>query len=341
MHVRTLNGLNGLRALCALCILLGHIEQPDFCDWKLSPIPIPVCCAYVFFVISGFLAGYRMDSYSSPIQYYKKKAIRILPLYYSYLLLSVIVYTFLGKTNEIISPKLWYYIFLVPGIPFCKNDGILPLIHLWFIGSLVLFYLVFPLFAKTNTKKASIVAIGITIIWFLLKIISRTVYGNSSYVYHFIGITSFDILFLGVFGGVIEKNGSNLLACFKHSYLCTFLSILSWTLFLLSGFYGSLIPAPVRTEYIAGLALIILITQQTPRPIPKITSRFFDWMGSISYEIYVVQIILIIFLAHGYKILELNISSFLIYLTCCITTILCAWLYKKGLGYFRNKFITQ
>ena len=85
-------GLDGLRALCALFILLGHVSQSDFCQWEIRSIPIPECSAYVFFAISGLLAGYRVDKTGDVLSYYKKKAYRLLPLYYSYLALSFLVF---------------------------------------------------------------------------------------------------------------------------------------------------------------------------------------------------------------------------------------------------------
>ena len=132
-------GLNGIRALCALFILLGHISQRDFCQWEITSLPLPECCAYVFFLISGILAGYRIDQTGDVLSYYRKKARRILPLYYFYVIISVLLFVVMGRLDEVLDSRLWYYLFLVPQIPFCSHTGILPLVHLWFIGTIVLF----------------------------------------------------------------------------------------------------------------------------------------------------------------------------------------------------------
>ena len=114
-----IKGLNGIRALCALFILLGHISQRDFCQWEILSLPLPECCAYVFFLISGILAGYRIDQTGDDLSYYRKKARRILPLYYSYIIISVLLFVALGRSDEVLDSRMWYYLFLVPQIPFC------------------------------------------------------------------------------------------------------------------------------------------------------------------------------------------------------------------------------
>ena len=342
MVEKRLKGLDGLRALCALFLLWGHIAQQDFCNWSVFSIPVPECCAYVFFVISGFLAGYRIDSISSLSQYYKKKANRILPLYYAYIACSVLVYLCLGKTREIINTKLLYYLFLVPSIPFCHHTGILPLVHLWFIGTLVLFYLIFPLFSRIKKERTTLLlSIGIIIFWFALKIVVRSLLGKGSFFYKFVGVTSFDILFLGVLGGISLKRGSQVTTMISASVNRTLISILFWFLFLLSGIYGRFIPAFARPEFIAVLSLSLILTQQNPNPFPSLDGFVFKWLGSISYEIYVIQILVIILLSDVYSALHWNIPDAFIYMICTVAVIGTAWLFHKGLRVFNSSSYTS
>ena len=105
-------GLNGIRALCALFLLWGHISQHDFCQWEIRSLPLLECSAYVFFVISGFLAGYRIDKINGVLAFYKKKARRFLPLYYSYLVFSVLAFFAIGRAYEVFNIRLLYYLFL-------------------------------------------------------------------------------------------------------------------------------------------------------------------------------------------------------------------------------------
>ncbi len=322
-------GLNGVRALCALFILLGHISQRDFCQWQVASLPLPECCAYVFFLISGILAGYRMDQTGDVLSYYRKKARRILPLYYSYVIISVLLFVALGRSDEVLDSRLWYYLFLVPQIPFCSHTGILPLVHLWFIGTIVLFYALFPLFAVLKDDRRVIGAAVIAITWLLVKLALRVFSGTESVLYHLVTVTSLDILFAGVWAGLLMRKGNPVLDYLKGA---TWLGLIAWLLFLGSGLYARLIPAPIRVEFIAFLAFVIIMTQQADSPVPKLEIKFLNWLGDISYEIYVVQIIVIILLSLLYSKAGIELQAAVIYLVCSAIVIGVAWCFHKTLG---------
>ena len=329
MNSDRIQGLNGIRALCALFILLGHIAQWDFSQWEIGSLPLPECCAYVFFLISGFLAGYRIDKTEGVLPYYKKKARRILPLYYSYLAISILFYWVVGWSDQILDARLFYYIFLVPQIPFCRQTGILPLVHLWFIGTIVLFYVIFPFFAKLNENKRVVGAAVIAIVMLLVKLALRAFGGTDSFLYHLVTVTSLDVLFAGVWLGLMMKEGHSLL---NRTKSWTWMGIIAWLLFLCSGFYGRLIPAPFRIEYIALLAMAMVITQQRESPVPNLENRFLDWLGNISYEIYVVQIIVIVLLSLVYSKVGRAVPAIVIYIVCTIIVIGVAWCFHVALS---------
>ena len=320
-----LKGLDGIRALCALFVLWGHMSQKDFVSWDITPLPLPECAAYVFFAISGVLAGFRIDSVSSPGDYYKKKAFRILPLYYTYILLSIVVFLSLGRTSEVINARLPYYLFLVPSIPFVLSQGILPLVHLWFIGTLILFYLFVPLLAKFNRRKQKILALVISAIWFAAKLLAR-LFGHGA-VYRLIGCTCFDVLCLGVWCGLQLKDGTSL-----GNVKAVLISVFTWGLFLLSGLYGHIIPALVRIEFVSVLALIIIVTQQRQKFCFFLENKVARFLGGISYEIYVVHILVIILLSYVYQRLCLSTANWVIYLTSTLIVILVSYLMKVGIS---------
>lgn len=341
-----MKGLDGLRALCALFILLGHISQTDFCDWggrEIFSIPVPVCSAYVFFVISGFLAGYRMETVTVMKSYYKKKAWRLFPLYYIYVLLTVIVYFVLGWGKVVVDGRLFYYLLLAPEIPFCTANGILPLVHLWFIGVLILFYALVPVLAKVERGKRKHASLVLAISWFLLKALSYFVFGKESFIYRFCGTACFDILFFSVFAGLFlrEKDVNVLPDILLGESIIKPLSILSCILFLGSGFYGNLIPAPVRTEYVSLLAVLMIVGQQSSHPIISLENKVFRWFGDISYEIYVVQILVIILLSRLYLVAGVELPDVIIYFVCVFVVIGFAWLMKKSTSFLRGSIIMR
>ena len=144
-----LNGLDGLRSIAIFILVLGHCAQIDFVSVggvALKSMPFPAGCLTILFVLSGFLAGFFMEKNNSDIlYYYKKRAGRILPVYYLYIAGVLLIYWFAGKASKVFVPNLWYYIIPAGIIPFCSSNGILPLVHLWFVAVMVLFYLVFVL----------------------------------------------------------------------------------------------------------------------------------------------------------------------------------------------------
>lgn len=329
-----LKGLDALRAICASFLVLGHTAQTDFVTWSILPLPIPECCAYVFFVISGFLAGYKIESISSARSYFKKKAQRLLPPYFFYIALTIVVYLCLGRKAEVVNPSLWYYIALIPEIPFCLYNGILPLVHLWFIGSLILFHIVFYAFSQFRGNRITGATV-IIVFWFSLKLLLRFLLGNNSFFYHFVGVTCFDVLFLGVLGGIAFHKEQKRISELLKPRTALVANTTSWLLFLSSGLYGRFIPAPFRPEFISVLVLITIITQQALKPTILLENRLLTWLNSISYEIYVFHILLIIFLSIGYSSYwGKPLPGIIIYLLCLSTTVLFAWGFKKGIARF-------
>lgn len=333
IHIK---GLNGIRALCALFVLWGHVSQEALCGWRVVSLPLPECSAFVFFVISGFLAGCRIDRIRDLSTYYKKKVTRFFPLYYSYLIVSILVFVAIGQSEQICVPRLLWYLCLLPQIPFCSHTGILPFLHLWFIGSLVLFYGLFPLFAKIKSHKRITTAAIIAVIWLFFKLALRFFVGTGSFLYGFVRVTGLDILFAGVWAGLLWKEENPIITKLKG---LTPLSIIAWILFLFSGFYDKYIPAPVRADFLAAFALVIIITQQAESPFPNLEHRLFDWLGRISYEVYVIQFLVLILLARVYSRIGIDYSDFIIYFVCTSIVIGSAWCCNRVLAFLSaNRF---
>ena len=321
-----LPGLDGLRALFAIIILSGHILQPDFAAWSEKPASyLPPCCVYLFFVLSGFMAGYKEDTVTSVPNYYRKRAKRILPLYYGYIFACLLTYFAIGEIDTVFNTCLPWYFTLVPQIPFCsKADAILPLVHLWYIGPLVMFYLLFPLIAISTGRKNRL-GLYIAIGWVVLKCLLYLLVGKASFIYKLISVSSFDCLFFGVWLGMTVKKGNSQLVSLGNNRP---LGILIWALFLLSGFYGDYIPSVIRNDYMAILGGGLIINQLSLRPAVSLNNMVCNWIGSISYEIYVVQILLILLLSRLYVYTGGRWPVWLVFLMCMLSVISVAYLVK-------------
>lgn len=319
-----LKGLNGLRAIAAIVLLWGHTSQDCFAMWgKDISITLPVCCAYVFFVISGFLAGYK-PSVNVPIAtYYKKKAKRILPLYYLYLLFAILAFVIMGRCDDVFNLNLLFYIIPIPNIPFSGcGTAILPLVHLWFIGSLILFYLLFPLIERLCGKNLLKTSAAIAICWILLKIAIYVFVGKGTFIYKYCGTLGVDCLYGGVALGILVRDENVWIDKIKESSLA---SMSAWLLFLTSGLYQNYVPSVIRVDYIAILTGVLILSQLTEKPFINLDNKIFDWIGDVSYEIYVFQILLLILMSTMYNYLCISLPTVVIYLLTTTMVIIVAW----------------
>jgi len=290
---------------------------------------LPVCCAYVFFVISGFLAGCRPSVNTPLTTYYKKKAKRILPLYYFYVVVSVMMFIITGRCAEVFKSSLLLYVLPVPNVAFGLGLGIVPLVHLWFIGSLIIFYLVFPLIERWSGDKLLKVSGVIAVIWALAKWAIYIFIGKDTFIYRYWGTLGIDCMFLGVVLGILVKCGNELIKKLSDSSV---VAILAWLLFMTSGLYGKYIPSACRVEYVAVISCFLILSQLPAKPIVNLDNKVFDWLGDISYEIYVMQILVIILLSELYTLLGLSLPAVIIYTVVTAVVIMVAWGVNKLLG---------
>lgn len=288
-----LPGLNGIRAVAALTVLFGHMFSP-FGDWGLAPvsfhIPWPAEPVTTFFVISGFLITYllmneigKTNDVSVP-KFYMRRILRIWPLYYVYMLLAIIsVVLFKGDMNE----SVWYYTFFSGNISHAFGIGLIPLFHYWSLGVEEQFYLWYPWIMKCNKERILKVVIVLCIVWFVLKMGCYFLLGKGL-VYKIFNITRFDCMMIGAIGAILYYKKSDWFIRFCSNKL---LIVLSWVLFFTSGSYAQYIPSPIRAEYISFLSLLVIMAGLVSKPL--LENRLMNYLGKISYGIYVIHPLLI------------------------------------------------
>ncbi len=157
-------------------------------------------------------------------------------------------------------------------------------------------------------------------------------------MYGFVRVTGLDILFAGVWAGLLWKEENPFFTKLKG---LTPFSIIAWILFLFSGFYDKFIPAPVRADFLAALAVVIIVTQQAESPFPDLEHKLFDWLGRISYEVYVIQFIVLILLARVYSRIGIECSDFIIYFVCSAIVIGSAWCCNWTLAFLSVNHINR
>jgi len=289
-----LPGLNGLRAIAAITVMFSHMFY-SFGNWGLKPIKLPLFEGGVtlFFVISGFLITYLLlneQAKTNSIQigkFYIRRILRIWPLYYSYIILSILVLYLFGNIEEIINKNLWCYIFFGANIPLILSSGILIIVHYWSLGVEEQFYLFWPCVFKFSKGKILYITIGFICFWLAFKYGSWILFSNKSIIYRFFAVTSFQSMMLGAFGAILyfRKN------VFFIKLVGNFpIQILGWLSLLFSGFFIEYIPAVIRFEFISLISLVLIIGQvENKWKFLSFENRYFDFIGRISYGIYIIH----------------------------------------------------
>ena len=340
-----LPGLNGLRAIAALSVVIAHVSLKGIADFGLPSKPHLPMAGYgvtLFFVISGFLITYLLMLELEKTKtvrirkFYARRILRIWPIYYLYIGIVFAILWWLNQSDAMKVQEMWYYIFFAANIPFIYQQGILILAHYWSIGVEEQFYLFWPWlvrFFKKNLLKTSAL---IFIIFFSIKIILWFTLGNKSYEYRFFTVTRFHIMMIGAIGSIFYMQ--------KQSYFLILFSsktsqLLSWTFFVLMGLNIIHIPIPIAHEAIAIASLSMIVGQiMVSKRIVNLENKLCDFIGKISYGIYVIHPIIILLLSKIYKNLNINIylKYVLVYSTVVFATICFAWL---SYTYFEKPFL--
>lgn len=288
-----LPGLNGIRAVAALSVLFGHMWAP-FGDWgigePLLQIPWPAAPVTTFFVISGFLITYLLINEVGKTEdvsigkFYMRRILRIWPLYYGYMVLALIVVAaFKGEINS----AVWFYTFFAGNISHAIGIGVIPLYHFWSLGVEEQFYAWYPWMVKYNKKHILHAVCGLCVLWFGLKMGSYVALGKGL-AYRIFAVTQFDCMMIGAAGAILYYRGSE---WFEHVCSKRYVAVTAWVLFFTSGLWAKYIPSPITNEAVALVSLMVIMAGLVRKPI--LENKVMNYLGKISYGIYVIHPILI------------------------------------------------
>lgn len=113
------NSFNAIRLLCCLIVIFGHCLDLSGISRTISwrPLIDMHTCVCVFFILSGFFVTYSYIKNSDKetlIQFYKKRAKRILPAYYiavAFCAVSFFFFSGLSAKEYFLSSQFWKYLF--------------------------------------------------------------------------------------------------------------------------------------------------------------------------------------------------------------------------------------
>lgn len=328
---KRLTGLDGLRFVAIMILVLGHCAQKDFVSIgngsAIMSLPLPDGCLTILFVLSGFLAGYFSEKIKDVKNYYLKRAVRLFPVYYFYLIVVSLAFLLLGNKSEVCNNRLWYYVFSMGIIPFSKSNGVLPFVHLWFVSSVVLFYVLFPWIVKASNGKLRQWSFACLAFFFACKLVVYFCFGKDTMAYRLIASSQFDCIFCGVYVASLLKEHNQLVKAVGDSRVAI---AFAWLLFLVSGIYSSLIPAPIRNEFFMVVAAVLILGLVSNRSMINLEGKFWSFMGKISYDIFVIHIVVLLSISRIYQNFGVTEASLLVsivtYVLATGITITLAWL---------------
>jgi peptidoglycan/LPS O-acetylase OafA/YrhL len=159
--------LDGLRAVAVLSVIMFHIGMPGFALGWLG--------VFLFFVISGYLiTGILLDSKEHSKRYFRnfyiRRALRILPIYYLFLFATLVAGIFRSWKMSDFAYYLFYIQNYLLGIKSFHPAFPAILNHTWSLAIEEQFYFIWPLIVYLFSKRSLLI---ISLAFMILAVLSR------------------------------------------------------------------------------------------------------------------------------------------------------------------------
>lgn len=307
-------GLNGLRFFAAFSVLLYHIEAlksfSQMPNWISIPVlhslgPYGVVC---FFSLSGFLITYLLLEESARTgnirvrRFYMRRILRIWPLYYLIVVLGFLILPLTADllvhpqvvTKGDLLPKLALFLAFLPNLAWV-TFGITPLAGpLWSVGVEEQFYLLWPVLLRGLRSHALLGIVAVIFVMVGLRFALPRIavalgsagsdYSSWRIAINFLWTLKLECMAMGA-----------LAAYWLHGGFDRVLRVLYFPLTQLAALGLIFFSLWTNQNYqqfdnvVWGAAFAVLIVNlaANPRSLLKLENRPLDYLGKISFGIYV------------------------------------------------------
>ena len=310
-------GVNGLRFFAALAVVITHIElMKGFFgienNWQSTIIfNLGGLGVYFFFVLSGFLITYLLlvekqrTQTISVKQFYWRRLLRIWPLYYAITLIGFFVLPKFQLFNieslqhnfELhFNTNLFLYLLILPNVAFSMFSAVPNIGQTWSIGVEEQFYIAWPwIIKKSNHIFKTLMSIIVGLILFKILILGLGYFFKNDYWYSvlkkLVAMSKFECMAIGGIGAHYVFIQHPVLSYLKKSIV----SIMSLVLIILLLF----ITPPILQDglhIIIALLFLIILLQVVQSKIGWLNHVILDYLGRISYGLYMYHLMLIPFI---------------------------------------------
>ena len=321
-----LKPLDGVRAIAALMIMFFHffviIAMPGPFHWLPQYAMFGRTGVTLFFVLSGFLISRILLATKTStrffINFYSRRALRIFPLYYLFLLIT---YFLLPPLMHIPSTPareqvyFWVYLQNIAETFKWPTDG--PA-HFWSLAIEEHFYLVWPCLIYFLTKRQTKLAIAMMLVIAFGCRLLLIRHGRETFYFTF---ARMDELALGALLAIWESEGK--LKGYSKHFLLGFIvllpSVVLWVpktgKFIYFGetiTFVQVIKYDLLSVWYFCLVGIVLSLKEGNAIYKILAGRFLSYTGKISYGLYVYHplcFLLVRSMAHGLRLIPLFLLS--------------------------------
>lgn len=299
---------------------LGHIVEGEL-DWR-SPLvseagPLGVV---FFFVLSGYLITYLLCAEKSQTgtisirQFYLRRILRIWPLYYFVLILGFFilpqfewfeVHYQSQKLETHFLGNLLYYSIILPNIAYALYDAIPNIGQAWSIGVEEQFYLIWPLLMLVFGRSwRMIVVFMISIIALKAGVLLLAQHSTAEWISplkKFLAMSKMENMAMGALGAWWLYHRREKIPAW------VFRKWIPWACFAAVVALVYLTPAKIQNgiHLVHGVLFLLIIVNISNRPRGEevMENSAFDFLGRISYGLYMYHMMVVVFSLHLFTFL--------------------------------------
>ena len=272
-----------------------------------------------FFVLSGFLITYLLLREKDAVghisirKFYLRRILRIWPLYYLVLIIGFFILPHFDWFNvpvqrRLLEPVFWQSfllcLFMLPNMAFAMFPAAPPNIgQIWSIGVEEQFYLIWPwLIRRAKSVVRSIIIFMVVFIALKMLILALdhyTDYRAFQIARKFFAMSRLESMALGALGAwVLFEKKEYWLKIAYHPLI----QVLSYILIPFLIFFTPIIfQNVIHLVYSVIFLVIILNISTNPKTLINLDFRGFDFLGRISFGLYMYHIMVIVFVLHALK----------------------------------------